>query len=27
MKSTGEVLGLSTRYSEAMYKSILASGF
>jgi len=27
MKSTGEVLGLSTRYSEAMYKAILASGF
>ncbi|MBN1892828.1 MAG: carbamoyl-phosphate synthase large subunit [Clostridiales bacterium] len=27
MKSTGEVLGLSTRYSEAMFKAILASGF
>ena len=27
MKSTGEVLGLSTQYSEAMYKAILASGF
>ena len=27
MKSTGEVLGLSTLYSEAMYKAILASGF
>ena len=27
MKSTGEVLGLSTVYSEAMYKAILASGF
>ncbi len=27
MKSTGEVLGLSTTYSEAMYKAILASGF
>jgi carbamoyl-phosphate synthase large subunit len=27
MKSTGEVLGLSTKYSEAMYKAILASGF
>ncbi|NLW12305.1 MAG: carbamoyl-phosphate synthase large subunit [Clostridiaceae bacterium] len=27
MKSTGEVLGLSTEYSEAMYKAILASGF
>jgi carbamoyl-phosphate synthase large subunit len=27
MKSTGEVLGLSTRYSEAMYKAILASNF
>lgn len=27
MKSTGEVLGLSTSYSEAMYKAILASGF
>ena len=27
MKSTGEVLGLSDRYSEAMYKAILASGF
>ncbi len=27
MKSTGEVLGLSTKYSEAMYKAILASNF
>jgi carbamoyl-phosphate synthase large subunit len=27
MKSTGEVLGLSTTYSEAMYKAILASNF
>lgn len=27
MKSTGEVLGLSRKYSEAMYKAILASGF
>jgi carbamoyl-phosphate synthase large subunit len=27
MKSTGEVLGLSTVYSEAMYKAILASNF
>lgn len=27
MKSTGEVLGLSETYSEAMYKAILASGF
>ncbi|HOO61667.1 MAG TPA: carbamoyl-phosphate synthase large subunit [Bacillota bacterium] len=27
MKSTGEVLGLSTTYAEAMYKAILASGF
>lgn len=27
MKSTGEVLGLSTQYSEAMYKAILASNF
>lgn len=27
MKSTGEVLGLSTRYSEALFKAILASGF
>ncbi|MDD3959282.1 MAG: carbamoyl-phosphate synthase large subunit [Oscillospiraceae bacterium] len=27
MKSTGEVLGLSTKYSEAMFKAILASGF
>ncbi|MEA4888327.1 MAG: carbamoyl-phosphate synthase large subunit [Clostridiaceae bacterium] len=27
MKSTGEVLGLSTQYGEAMYKAILASGF
>ncbi len=27
MKSTGEVLGLSPLYSEAMYKAILASGF
>ena len=27
MKSTGEVLGLSTNYAEAMYKAILASGF
>jgi carbamoyl-phosphate synthase large subunit len=25
MKSTGEVLGLSTTYSEAMYKAILAA--
>lgn len=27
MKSTGEVLGLSTKYSEAMYKAVLASNF
>ena len=27
MKSTGEVLGLSTSYAQAMYKAILASGF
>ncbi len=27
MKSTGEVLGLSTTYGEAMFKAILASGF
>ncbi len=27
MKSTGEVLGLSVTYSEAMFKAILASGF
>jgi len=27
MKSTGEVLRLSTKYSEAMYKAILASNF
>jgi carbamoyl-phosphate synthase large subunit len=27
MKSTGEVLGLATTYSEAMYKAILASNF
>ena len=27
MKSTGEVLGLSNTYSEAMYKAILASNF
>ncbi len=27
MKSTGEVLGLSVKYSEAMYKAILASNF
>lgn len=27
MKSTGEVLGLSTEFSEAMYKAILASNF
>ncbi len=27
MKSTGEVLGLSEKYSEAMFKAILASGF
>ena len=27
MKSTGEVLGLSTSYSQALYKAILASGF
>lgn len=27
MKSTGEVLGLSEYYPEAMYKAILASGF
>ena len=27
MKSTGEVLGVATTYSEAMYKAILASGF
>lgn len=27
MKSTGEVLGLSERYSEAMFKAIQASGF
>ncbi|NLZ55041.1 MAG: carbamoyl-phosphate synthase large subunit [Clostridiaceae bacterium] len=27
MKSTGEVLGLSNRYSEAMFKAVLASGF
>lgn len=27
MKSTGEVLGLSTTYAQAMYKAILASGF
>ncbi|MGI6580597.1 MAG: carbamoyl-phosphate synthase large subunit [Saccharofermentanales bacterium] len=27
MKSTGEVLGLSEHYADAMYKAILASGF
>jgi carbamoyl-phosphate synthase large subunit len=27
MKSTGEVLGLSVTYAEAMFKAILASGF
>lgn len=27
MKSTGEVLGLSVKYSDAMYKAILASNF